>query len=407
MPQNHLLACGFTWSLLSRTILLAFCGVSWAESATSPPRLWLNLGNYPSSVMLGSLNLERFESSGFRVVHYNPFERPPHRLTQSKRHSPHQHVFVNFEEPNWLVYRLPATHNSRKALKALIDHERHWDHCLTLCPYTAHWVNRLLGSHLRTAVYYPFNEALTPPLVPASQRVWDVIYVGGVGKLMQDAIRLFPRYKYLLLHSKKKHMKGLPNLKVLTGAGLAKKLQVMSYSRVAIVHNTLGPMPAAAKHGILKTHGAFQVPLPPRSGQQVVNVPQLKARTIEAALSGTLMLVYNDSVNIIERFFEPEREFLYWTTAADLKCTLDLVLDNFTAYLPIALRARERALAHYTTQHFVRDFIIPIIQNLTNTTNPGVKSTDTFPDIDAPASLGSDQDVDSDPNSTLELSPRV
>ena len=39
----------------------------------------------------------------------------------------------------------------------------------------------------------------------------------------------------------------------------------------------------------------------------------------QAAMCGALMMVFNDGSNIIEKYYEPDTEFIYWYNHTDLK----------------------------------------------------------------------------------------
>ena len=80
-------------------------------------------------------------------------------------------------------------------------------------------------------------------------------------------------------------------------------------------------------------------------------VPHIKSRTFEAAFSRSLMLVQKDPFNVIEKFFEPNTEFVYYEPG-ELKQKLAEVLKNYQDYKPIIDRAYQRAIENYTSDAF-------------------------------------------------------
>jgi len=85
--------------------------------------------------------------------------------------------------------------------------------------------------------------------------------------------------------------------------------------------------------------------------------PQIKSRMFEAAFSRCVILCQKDSWNPIEKFFEPEKEFLYFEDEEDLKKILSHVLDNYDEFDQMRESAYNTAVNNYTTKHFVEKFL--------------------------------------------------
>ena len=85
-------------------------------------------------------------------------------------------------------------------------------------------------------------------------------------------------------------------------------------------------------------------------------VPQLKSRAFEAAFSRSLILCKRDPFNIIEKYFEPEKEFIYFNEGA-LSETVAMILQSYDDYQPVIDRAFERAKKEYTTDAFFHKFL--------------------------------------------------
>jgi hypothetical protein len=84
-------------------------------------------------------------------------------------------------------------------------------------------------------------------------------------------------------------------------------------------------------------------------------MPQFKTRMHEAAFSRTLNLVRRDSWNIAERYYEPEKEFLYFNSEEDLENRIGAILEgwNSTKIQNILEAAYKRSL-NYTTDRFIQ-----------------------------------------------------
>ena len=103
-------------------------------------------------------------------------------------------------------------------------------------------------------------------------------------------------------------------------------------------------------------------PLSQSLSRLVRTVRQFKSRMIEAAACGAVMLVFNDGYNVIEQYFEPGVDFVYWTDLDDFHVKVRTVLADPATYEAMARRARDKALRQYNTDTFVQDYIVPFLK---------------------------------------------
>jgi spore maturation protein CgeB len=107
-------------------------------------------------------------------------------------------------------------------------------------------------------------------------------------------------------------------------------------------------------------HAFSLVPRPHQLWQRLtkrnVVVPQLKSRVFEAAFGRSLILCKRDPFNVIERYFEPGKEFVYYDEGR-FKETVKEILANYQNYEPIIERAYKRAIENYTTAKFVENYL--------------------------------------------------
>ena len=68
-------------------------------------------------------------------------------------------------------------------------------------------------------------------------------------------------------------------------------------------------------------------------------MPQFKVRTHEIASSKSLMLVKRDPWNLIEDFYIPEEEFIYFDSFDELESIIIHLSNNFDEYTDIIERA--------------------------------------------------------------------
>eukprot|EP00667_Euglena_gracilis_P012646 EG_transcript_12994 len=292
-----------------------------------------------------------------------------------KREPGRFYIWIDLEEPNLVGSRIaphPTVDEGRRLMK---QYEAQWDHVLTLCPFTAAWVNHHLGQHRRTAVYYPFTRGLAPPFVPFAERELDVVLVGWyqISPFVFEVIKGLARYKarWVRHHTTVPPavLRAAPLPHEALKADLPRKLRIISRARIAVVYNAMLDYPflarfrsPAATHAAIQSNYAFaynlrynlsQVPYPMS--------PQVKSRMVEAAGCGAVMLVFNDGYNVIEQYYEPGVDFVYWTDLADFHRQVRRVLADPPTYEAMARRARAKTLERYTAARFAADFLAPFV----------------------------------------------
>eukprot|EP00906_Rhabdomonas_costata_P035736 RCo050208 len=278
-------------------------------------------------------------------------------------------IVVNFEEPNGMFIEVdPAPLHRQVHIR--VAREAGYSHSLTMCPYTAAWVNRLTGLCKRTPMWQAVPRELIPRFLAFSERKHDVMFMSSQtnnGPVEEALVEVFPQFVYRWV-SNKRIPKFRGKVRVTDyRKGVAHRLRVTQQSRAALIVNCLFFNDPAQtlrdwrKRPILYDHPAFKL-FPRWNPGQVLSLPQIKSRTFEAAMCGALMLVYNDGMNVIEMFYEPEKEFVYWHNTSDLLLRMRDVLARPQFYQPIAWRAYNKTRALYTTENWVRLLMQPFVE---------------------------------------------
>lgn len=258
-------------------------------------------------------------------------------------------VRLEFEEPNkfFLGDKMDT-----------YDHEFH--KIYTLCPYTSEWLNNKEGIERRVPIFFPFNENDIPPI---TEKKYDVIYTGHIvsKKLLHD-LKIIAKFNHRFVSNDRNKLVTNQN------ATYSEKIQLIAESKITIVHNLLHPkrkyFKNIWKYNGWKNHEGFK--LIPRPSQfwriftdKNIVVPQLKSRVFEAAFSRSLILCKRDQFNVIEKYFEPNKEFIYYEN--DLEDKIKEVLSNYQDYEQIIENAFQRAERNYTTKAFVNNYLKKIL----------------------------------------------
>jgi len=256
-------------------------------------------------------------------------------------------VRLEFEEPNKFFI-----------LENFDAYDGDFHKVLTLCPFTAEYLNELQGSERREAIFFPFNEVYIPP---TSEKHYDIIYTGHLHPkpIMRD-MRAISRFNYRLV-SNSEHQ-----LVTNRGVGYQDKLKLISQSRITLTHNLLYPTMRHVlnvwKYPNWKVNKAFaDIPgvftlLKRLLAGPELEVPQLKSRIFEAAFCRSLILCKKDNFNVIETYFTPNEEFIYYEEGK-LVQTVNKILVNYDTYLPVVEKAFKRAISQYTTSAFFEKYL--------------------------------------------------
>jgi len=287
-------------------------------------------------------------------------------------------VYFEIEEPNRFSVKEPTFRRD--------EYEWCFYKILDVCPYTTEWLNKEQGKERRQFVFFPFNENLIPP---KTKKKYDVIYFGGIhSREILRIVKTISKFNYrFIAPSENKSYRIIENSRVvrklkkllsihppketlITDKNVShlKKLELISQSKVTIVHNLL----IFNVRGVwniqntpnFKNNRAFEL-IPSKNILRTILhffmrkeylVPQQKTRLFEAAFCRSLILCRKDPFNIVERFFIPNKEFVYYEEG-HLKEKLQEILEHYEEYSEIIENAFKRASREYTTQVFFEKYL--------------------------------------------------
>lgn len=256
-------------------------------------------------------------------------------------------VYLEFEEPNRFCSKdyLLNNKNNDEFYKIF-----------SICPFTTDWLNKKHKNNKRTAVFFPFNKKHIPQ---PKEKNFDVIYTGHVvHKEILNLARTISKFNYRFVSASEN--------KLVTDCNVSykEKLDLIARSKIMIVHNLLylskEPLNNVLKIKDYRENEAFKLIPKKYAGLKRIikgiEVPQLKSRAFEAAFSKTLILCRKDDFNIIEKYFKPNEEFLYYEKN-NLKTKITEILDNYESYKEIIENAYYRAVKEYTTEAFFKKYL--------------------------------------------------
>ena len=237
----------------------------------------------------------------------------------------HCNVFLEFEEPNFLV---------KRDLLEYVDRTAALDLKLTLCPYTARLFNAHIGRDVVQPMFFPTNHEmflreLGEPDLDAKSN--DVVYVGCSNQAIIG--------KFRERSTADPHM---PNY--------LDKIRHLYASKIAICHNLLFYDEGSDDKRVLDE-------LIPEFRRSPTTVPQLKSRMFEAGFSKCIPLVYYDDYNVATDYFTPNVDFLFFHNLDELDATIARIVDHYDDYRFIADNVYRKCCANYTMTHFVDRYL--------------------------------------------------
>jgi len=255
-------------------------------------------------------------------------------------------VRLEFEEPNkFFIADYPQVY------------DREFYKIFTICPYTAEWLNKKYGQQKRIPIYFPIHEKY---LQPKRKKAIDIIYSGHIySKTLRNELLELRKFHYAVISNS--------NDTIVTHKSVSyeEKMRLYSHSKITLVHNIIFK---PYIHRIINlwfagdfwNNKAFKfMPRPWKPWElfkKNIYMPQLKSRVFEAAASHSLILCQKDDFNVIERYFKPGKEFVYFESGS-LEQTVTQILKNYPKYAKIAERAYQRAAKNYTVKAFVNTYL--------------------------------------------------
>ena len=260
----------------------------------------------------------------------------------------------------------PCEYAQRDVKKGIdfVSLEDKFDYVLTICPYTAAWRNLNAETSKYIYAFYPYSVDILPK---NNIKKYDVIYHGGIhGKehVMAMQAMMSRNYRYSSLDYginplTRRYLRFATDINL----PFKQKIELISECKISISFNLIH---VSYKHfrnilkyrSILSRGGEFFDELKPidfiKNYPWIGVLPQFKTRVHEAAISKCINLVYRDRWNIIEDYYEPEKEFIYFSDERELREKIDYILGNWeTESIQSIVAAAYKKSARYTSKNFM------------------------------------------------------
>jgi hypothetical protein len=264
-----------------------------------------------------------------------------------KATKPHaKKIYFNYEQPC-------AWYGDKDYARVSADVDRFFDKIYTACPYTARWINGIENEDRFEVASHPFNEEEI--VLEEQEKAYDVLYWGGIHhdfhKKIVETIYNY-KYNFLTLGTPYWGLQDNRYGQFITDVNIPRRemWSLIRKTKINIIVNLLFLKPAEINNikslDRWEENEAF-------SHLESGTIPQQKTRAIESAVNRCLMLVRRDPWNVIEHWFEPDVDFIYYDDEEDLPNKINEILLDWDSYSEIVENAFQKVVNNYTTEKFI------------------------------------------------------
>lgn len=213
----------------------------------------------------------------------------------------------------------------------------------SICPYTSEWLNKLLGVDMHEVVFYPFGNDIIPE---RQEKIYDVCYFGGIhGIDHKECIEQIQKFNYKFVSQQT-----YPNPYTPTDFNVAfkEKLDIVAKTKISVCYNMLHYLPHHID--VIKLYDRWVENEAFSHLHEYGRAPQFKQRVHESAFSRSLILCKRDHWNIIELYYEPNVDFIYFNENYELEEIIKDILANYSDYEQMIENAYNKSL-NYTSKN--------------------------------------------------------
>lgn len=297
------------------------------------------------------------EDGNFLAVGYNSLNHPG--LHANGISGANKLILFN----NWAPCEY-AQRDINNGLNAL-SLEDNFDYVLTICKYTAKWRN--INSEKKRYIYafYPYSTEIIPPVL---KKKYDAIYHGGIhGKEHVMAMRAImdTNYRYICLDYginplTRRYLRYATDINM----PFKKKLERIAECKISVCFNLIH---VSYRH--YRNMMAYRAVFP--NGSELFDglkpfqllrnypwvgvLPQFKTRVHEAAISRCVNLVFSDPWNVIEDYYEVDKDFIYFYNEDDLREKMNYIIQNWYGdHVQSIVESAYQKATRYTSENFMK-----------------------------------------------------
>lgn len=256
-----------------------------------------------------------------------------------------QNEYKDFESKKLLNLWQPCefTQTTDPAGQNAFQQFQYFTKVYSICPYTSQWLNELEGSNRHEAIFYPFGDDVIPQ---RQDKIYDVCYFGGLHGIDHiECIDQISKFNYRFISQQNfAH----PYTPTDFNVSFKEKLDIVAKTKISVCYNTLYFQEPHIN--TVKLYDGWEKNEAFAYMNDQGKVPQFKQRVHESAFSRTLILCKKDYWNIIEDYYEPDVDFIYFNSNSQLEGIIRDVLNNYNDYKDMIENAYNKSL-NYTSKN--------------------------------------------------------
>lgn len=305
-------------------------------------RVYSNLSGDTGDGISYQLKLEKFDDKIDDGTLFYGIDTTFDRIAHEKYKDYNRKILLNL----WSPCEFTVPPNPAGTAFQQVDY---FNEIYTVCPFTARWLREELdnGDNRHKFIWHPFDSSYIPN---DKIKPYDVCYFGGLhGPVHYDCIKQIRRFNYRFLSQQS--YPEVTNFNV----DYRSKMDIIAKTKISVCYHQI-PLREDHKQCI-KSYPSWQKNKAFSHIDILNTLPQFKARMHEAALCKTLNLVQRDPWNVVEYFYEPNVDFIYFNNNEELPYLINNILKTWEYYQPMIESAFNKclnynALATYT---FIKD----------------------------------------------------
>lgn len=213
----------------------------------------------------------------------------------------------------------------------------------TICPYSAKWMNKMFGDDRHEVIFYPFGDDVIPE---RQEKIYDVCYFGGIHGIDHiECLQQISKFNYRFISQQ---MYQPPYTPTDFNVSFKEKLDIVAKTKISVCYNMLH-FQEHHQYGIKHYDKWWENEAFAYMGDNG-RAPQFKQRVHESAFSRTLILCKRDYWNLIEYYYEPGVDFIYFNDNSELEGLIRDILNNYKDYEQMIENAYNKSL-NYTSKN--------------------------------------------------------
>jgi len=269
-------------------------------------------------------------------------------LYAEKFHSFTNRVTFNYEQP----CAFQDAHSTATVINNSADVMGNFHKIYTICPYSAEWLNNIQGQKRFYPTWVPYPKEKI--FERKEDKCFDTLYWGGIHHQNHvDFLTAGDKFNsnFLTLGYDHWPLKRPECKKYITGQNLPRESmwETIRKTKITLGTNLLyltdDQVSAIKRLPSWSENECF-------SKLDLKVVPQMKTRPVEAAINRSLILIKKDPWNVIEKWYTPGEDFIYYENKKDLQEKIREISTKWENYEHIVESAYNKTFENYTTEHF-------------------------------------------------------